>query len=597
MKLEKKVTLLMCSMLATLAILVTGTSLYFISQQTENEVHGFRTREMASLKTHLKDIVDVGYGLLQSQYEHTNDREKVIAYIRKNLVGAADSALQAADDEALMAAYGEQAKQEMLQHALKLLRESRFDDGNGYYWITDSQLPYPTMVMHAAKPQNEGKVMSAEKYNTEKHDHRNIYQARVEGCLNEGQAFIEYVIEKPETGKVEEKISYSKIFKPLGWVISSGVYTDRIEARAAAMEARYEAELRNIFLVILAVTAGLLVVTSLLTYRFAGGLAKTISQVKDRLKKLAMGEKVDKIERKATNESGETTESLNNLVEGTNSYVDFAKEIGNGNLEHSFTPLSDEDVLGNELLQMREKLQKTSEDERQRSWANQGMAMFSDILRRHQENTVELCDEVLRALAKYVNINQGGIFLTEESTDREGLQLRLTSLYAFDRKKYEERAISVGEGLAGQCYQERETILLTEIPDNYVNITSGLGEANSRNIALFPLLYNEDVHGVLEIASFTLWKDYEIELIEKLCENLASTVSTVKVNETTKALLEQSQQMADEMKSQEEELRQNQEEMQATQEEMVRNQQELTEENLNLKSELESLRSMQDIAR
>jgi putative methionine-R-sulfoxide reductase with GAF domain len=246
---------------------------------------------------------------------------------------------------------------------------------------------------------------------------------------------------------------------------------------------------------------------------------------------------------------------------------------------------------------MRDKLQKSTEEERQRSWANQGMAMFSDILRKHQENTVELCDEVLRALAKYVNINQGGIFLTEERTDGEGLQLRLTSMYAFDRKKYQERVINIGEGIAGQCFLERETILMTEIPDDYVHITSGLGEANPRNVAVFPLLYNEEVHGILEIASFTLWKDYEIALIEKLCENLASTVSTVKVNETTKALLEQSQLMADEMKAQEEELRQNQEEMQATQEEMLRNQQELTEENVNLKSELETLRAMQEVGR
>lgn len=590
MKLEKKVTLLMCGMLAFIAILVSSISLYFIKDQTDKEVRDFADREIANLRTHLKDIVDVGYGVLNSQYEQANDPQHQLEYIRKNLIKDDSLALTSSDDS-LLATYGSTAREEIINEALRILKDSRFDGGNGYFWITDSQLPYPTMIMHAAKPQNEGKVMDAEKYNTEKHEGKNIYQARAEGVLADGQAFIEYVIEKPETGKKEEKLSYSRLFKPLGWIISSGVYTDKVAHMAAEMKAEYYGDLRRTFTIIVLATLAALVIASFLTYHFAGSLVKTINQVKDRLKQLAKGEKVDLIQRKAKNEIGEMTESLNNLVEGTNSYIDFAKEIGNGNLVHEFTPLSENDVLGNELLQMREKLQKTSEEEKQRSWSTQGMAMFGDILRSNQENTVQLCDEVLRALAKYVGVNQAAIYLAEEQPGGDEIKLVLTSVYAYDRKKYMERTIEIGQGLAGQCYLEKETTVLTEVPDDYLTITSGLGEATPRNIVLFPVKYNDDIFGVMEIASFNVFKSHEVAMIERLCESLASTVGSVRTNETTRELLEKAQMMADEMKAQEEELRQNQEEMQATQEEMLRNQQELTEENQTLKAELAALKT------
>ncbi|MFA0963801.1 cache domain-containing protein [Roseivirga sp. BDSF3-8] len=590
MKLEKKVTLLMCGVLTIVALLVSGVSLYFIKQQTDKEIKDFRDREMANLRTHLKDIVDVGYGVLHSQYEQANDSNHQLEYIKKNLIPD-DSLHRAASDDSLLTVYGAQAREGIINEALRILKDSRFDSGNGYFWITNSQLPYPTMIMHAAKPQNEGKVMSAEKYNTEKYDSKNIYQARVEGALAEGEAFVEYVIEKPETGEKEEKISYSRLYKPLGWIISSGVYTDSVAAMAAEMKTEYYNDLRRTYLIIVLATFAALVFASILTYRFTSSIVQMINQVKDRLKRLARGEKVELIQRKAKNEIGEMTESLNNLVEGTNSYVDFAKEIGNGNLTHEFTPLSEQDVLGNELLQMREKLQKTSEEEKQRSWSTQGMAMFGDILRSNQENTVKLCDEVLRALAKYVGINQAAIYLAEERPGGDGVQLVMTSVYAYDRKKFMERTIEIGQGLAGQCYLEKETTVLTEVPDDYLTITSGLGEATPKNIVLFPVKYNDDIFGVMEIASFNVFKDYEVAMIERLCESLASTVGSVRTNETTRDLLEKAQMMADEMKAQEEELRQNQEEMQATQEEMLRNQQELTEENQALKAELDSLKA------
>jgi methyl-accepting chemotaxis protein len=146
----------------------------------------------------------------------------------------------------------------------------------------------------------------------------------------------------------------------------------------------------------------------------------------------------------------------------------------------------------------------------------------------------------------------------------------LVSARAWDRKKYLEKRIEAGQGLVGQAAIERSTIYLTDVPDNYVNITSGLGQANPRAIIIVPLKNEERVVGVLEMASFRKFEQHEIQFLEKVGESIASTILNSRNNERNRELLEQAGLMTEQMKAQEEEMRQNMEEMQATQEEMER---------------------------
>ncbi|NJO00716.1 MAG: SpoIIE family protein phosphatase [Bacteroidia bacterium] len=123
-----------------------------------------------------------------------------------------------------------------------------------------------------------------------------------------------------------------------------------------------------------------------------------------------------------------------------------------------------------------------------------------------------------------------------------------------------------GEGLIGQSFLENETIHISQVPDQYVNIVSGLGNAKPRSILIVPLELNNRIEGIIEIASLREFEQHEVEFVEKLAENIASAILTIKVNEHTKKLLRESQELAEKLRAQEEEIRQNYEELQATQE-------------------------------
>jgi PAS domain S-box-containing protein len=261
---------------------------------------------------------------------------------------------------------------------------------------------------------------------------------------------------------------------------------------------------------------------------------------------------------------------LNALLEQTAEASGFIKEIEKGNLQINTSEQLNNSELGISLLSMQKHLSKIAVEEQERTWANAGLAKFSDILRNKQSfDLKDLADDILLNLAKYVNANQGALFVLEDGNKDEE-HLEMIACYAYDRKKFLNKKIRLGEGLAGQCVLEKETMYLTEIPQGYLSITSGLGEATPKSILISPLIINDKVFGVLELASFEQFLPHKIDFINRLSENIASSIKNVKDNERTQLLLIASQQQAEELRAQEEEMRQNMEEMQATQEEMGR---------------------------
>src|SRR5688572_6368641 len=247
----------------------------------------------------------------------------------------------------------------------------------------------------------------------------------------------------------------------------------------------------------------------------------------------------------------------------------FIEAISAGNYTAELTLEDDGANLGNTLLTMRDKLKVNAEDDRKRNWSTSGLAQVGEILRVSTASTADLYDNIIKFVVKYTKSNQGGLFILNEESENDKF-LELVSCYAFERKKFLTKKIGLGEGLVGQCYLEGERIYLLEVPQEYIAITSGLGGSAPNALLLVPLKINEKIFGVLELATFGKYESHEVELVEKLTESIASTISSVRVSESTRILLEKTQQQAEEMRAQEEEMRQNMEELEATQEEMRR---------------------------
>ena len=302
------------------------------------------------------------------------------------------------------------------------------------------------------------------------------------------------------------------------------------------------------------------------------------------LKDLSLGkvEKSKKIKISSNDEIGEMAESLYTLTKGLNRTADFANEIGKGNLDAEFESLSDEDIIGNSLLNMRKSLKQADHDEKLRQeeeeknkWITQGIAKFGDILRQDNDNLEKLSFNITKNLVNYIDGNQGALFVINDE-EKEDIKYELKTAIAYDRERIIKKTFTVAEGLIGRCAFEKESIYMVDIPDDYVNITSGLGGANPSSLLVVPAIFNDIVYGVIELVSFKKLEKYQIEFIEKVSDNIASTISTVKINEQTNMLLEQFQKQSEELSAQEEEMRQNLEEMQATQEEAAKRGVEMT---------------------
>ncbi len=318
---------------------------------------------------------------------------------------------------------------------------------------------------------------------------------------------------------------------------------------------------------------------SAIIFIIARSISLALKQTTHILKKLSKGdiENIASLDIKRGDEIEDMSISVNSLNAGLKETSIFAEQIGKGNLEAEFKPLGDNDVLGNSLLEMRKSLKHAEDEDKKRkvedeklNWATKGLAKFGEILRTSSNNIDILSFNIMSNLVNYLKINQGALFVIDDTDEDETLYLEMKSAIAYGRDKFIKKRIAIGEELIGRCAFEKKTIYMTDIPNEYIKITSGMGTANPTSLLLIPLILNEDIFGVIELASFNKIEDYQIEFIERLGESIASTISTVKVNEKTSELLKQSKSQAEELAAQEEEMRQNLEELQATQEEAAR---------------------------
>jgi len=250
-------------------------------------------------------------------------------------------------------------------------------------------------------------------------------------------------------------------------------------------------------------------------------------------------------------------------------------------------------TLGNSLLVMRQNLQRAANEDNQRkiedeqrNWAAQGVAKFSELMRHNHDDMETFSYLIISELVNYLDATVGALFLINDNSSNRTF-LELMAAYAYNKKRFVQEEIEIGEGLVGRCLQENETIYMTDIPDDYIQITSGLGGIKPTSLLLVPLKINDLTQGVIEIASFKEISKHRIEFVERIGESIASTVSTVKITEQTSLLLEQSRDQSEELAAQEETMRLNIEQLTSQNEALLNQQKEIEAENTYLKRLLE----------
>jgi len=333
------------------------------------------------------------------------------------------------------------------------------------------------------------------------------------------------------------------------------------------------------YLVIVLFTMACIILLILIT---SNGITRPLTATAHYVQKLASGELPgNPVAVEGLPEIRAIDNALDNMVRGFREKVDLTRSLNRNDLQVQLNLSGPNDVLGQELITLQQKmldtadLQKKADEENAiRRYMNEGVARFAEILRTRSNDIHLLGDAFIREIVKYLNAIQGGFFLLKDNQSEDQV-LELISAFAYNRKKFLQKTVPLGEGLVGTCAKEKQIINLTEIPEAYIAITSGLGDTKPDNLMLVPVMHENKLIGVLEIASLHRYKDHEIQFAGEVAGSLGATIIYARNNQRTSELLAKSQQQAIEMAEQEEEMRQNMEELKATQEESSRREEEL----------------------
>lgn len=331
-----------------------------------------------------------------------------------------------------------------------------------------------------------------------------------------------------------------------------------------------QSSVNNILLFLLLLNFALIGLALYTIRKFIIQPSRSIQQITHRL---ALGDLSAKSDYESEDEVGTAVRNINTMTRNLEGVAAFALAIGQGNFSSDFQAASEDDTIGKALVQMRDQLHIVAQEDKKRNWVSEGLTHFGNLLREDREDLEALAQRVLSSLIKYIEANQGALFVLNDENE-EDAYLELVATYAWGKKKYIQKQVKPGEDLLGQAYLEQEIVYLKEIPEDYVEITSGIGKTTPRCLMIVPLKVNDEVFGMLELASLKEYDEYEQEFIRKVAENIASVFSAIKINQRTRYLLENTQQQAEEMRATEEEMRQNMEEISATQEEMTRKEKE-----------------------
>ena len=190
------------------------------------------------------------------------------------------------------------------------------------------------------------------------------------------------------------------------------------------------------------------------------------------------------------------------------------------------------------INQMITNLRDTTRMNEEQDWLKTNLAKFFGLM-QGQRNLQSLTDQIMSELTPVVGAQHGAFYLAE--THDHHTVLTLTSTYAYAKRKQLSNQFALGEGIVGQCALERKPIIVTEVPENYVEITSGLGKSSPRNVAVYPIFFEDQVRGVIELGSFHEFTSVQLAFLEQLMLSIGLAINLIGTSMRTEQLLQQLQ--------------------------------------------------------
>jgi tubulin-specific chaperone A len=235
--------------------------------------------------------------------------------------------------------------------------------------------------------------------------------------------------------------------------------------------------------------------------------------------------------------------------------VDLAERISRGDYTVEVAKRSKDDRLSASLNRMTRNLREMTRENQRQNWLKTGQTQLHDRM-RGEPDMAALGRGLITFLVRYLEA-QIGAFYVNDGNDR----LHLTASYAYKKHGHLSDSFEFGEGLVGQAALEKRRIILADVPDDYIAVSSGLGEARPRNIAVVPVVFEGEVKGVIELGSLHAFADDNLVFLDLVAENVAIAIHSALSRLRVQELLEETQTQAEELQAQQEELRQANEEL------------------------------------
>jgi HAMP domain-containing protein/signal transduction histidine kinase/DNA-binding response OmpR family regulator len=253
------------------------------------------------------------------------------------------------------------------------------------------------------------------------------------------------------------------------------------------------------------------------------------------------------------------TENVNQLAGNLTSQVRAISEVALSVTKGDLTRMirveakGELEELKDTINQMIANLKETTLRNQEQDWLKSNLAKFTQMLQGQKDlNTVT--KRILSELAQVVNAQQGMFYILEQDEELENRKLQLFSAYAYNEEVTMTREFALGQGLVGQVALDKERILLTNVPKNYIKIGTGLGQAIPKNVIVLPVLFETEIKAVIELGSFEPFSETHLDFLGQLTESIGIVLNTIEANSRTESLLEQSQSLADELRRTNEEL-------------------------------------------